>query len=63
MNSEKVVKLVDKYLGHKERPKVRDLKFNVPRLTQDKYCGYTDNIYLYDSNCVSNSSKLSHRRP
>ena len=47
VNSEEVVKLVDKYFGSINRgPKVRDLRPNVPRLTQDKYCGYTDNIYL-----------------
>ena len=42
-----VVKLVEKYFGSiNSGPKVRDMKANVPRLTQDKYCGYTDNIYL-----------------
>ena len=47
VNSEEVVKLVDKYFGSIKRgPKVRDMRPNVPRLTQDKYCGYTDNIYL-----------------
>ena len=47
VNSEEVVKLVDKYFGSINRgPKVRDMRPNVPRLTQDKYCGYTDNIYL-----------------
>ena len=47
VNSEEVVKLVNKYFGSIKRgPKVRDLRPNVPRLTQDKYCGYIDNIYL-----------------
>jgi len=47
VNSAEVIKMVNKYFGTIKRgPKVRDLKQNVPRLTQDKYCGYTDNIYL-----------------
>ncbi len=47
VNSEEVVKLVDKYFGNINRgPKVRDMRPNVPRLSQDKYCGYIDNIYL-----------------
>lgn len=47
VNSMEVVKLVEKYFGSINRgPKVRDMRANVPRLTQDKYCGYTDNIYL-----------------
>ena len=37
VNSEEVVQLVDKYFGSIKRgPKVRDLRANVPRLTQDK---------------------------
>ena len=47
VNSEEVIKMVNKYFGGIKRgPKVRKLSQNVPRLTQDKYCGYTDNIYL-----------------
>ncbi len=47
VNSEEVVKLVNKYFGNiNSGPKVRDMRPNVPRLTQDKYCGYTDNVYL-----------------
>ena len=47
VNSAEVMQMVNKYFGTiKKGPNVRDLRPNVPRLTQDVYCGYTDNIYL-----------------
>ncbi|MBT3417439.1 MAG: insulinase family protein, partial [Flavobacteriales bacterium] len=47
VNSAEVMKMVNKYFGTiKKGPNVRDLRPNIPRLTQDIYCGYTDNIYL-----------------
>ena len=47
VKSKEVISLVNKYFGGIKRgPKVRNLRKNTPRLTQDKYCGYTDNIYL-----------------
>ncbi len=42
-----VIPLVEKYFGSINRgPEVRKQKPNVPRLSSDIYCGYTDNVYL-----------------
>tara|TARA_B100000902_G_scaffold396682_1_gene458369 strand:+ start:2678 stop:5554 length:2877 start_codon:yes stop_codon:yes gene_type:complete len=47
VNTPEVIKLVNKYFGGiKTGPVVRELRPNIPRLKQNIYCGYTDNIYL-----------------
>lgn len=47
VDSETVIPLVEKYFGSINRgPEVRRQKDNVPRLSSDKYTGYTDNVYL-----------------
>ncbi len=47
VTSSEVLPLVEKYFGSINRgPEVRKQKPNVPRLSSDIYCGYTDNIYL-----------------
>ena len=47
VTSADVIPLVEKYFGSINRgPEVRKQKANIPRLSSDIYCGYTDNIYL-----------------
>ena len=47
VNPSSVMKMVNKYFGSINKgPEVRRMRPNVPRLTNDVYNGYTDNVYL-----------------